>query len=160
MYSHSSPTATPLREVQAKYPESASFAKRIAAAGAVVAHCVNACDLALSRLPPAVQAVAPCHHIMFHHPHLGRESVQMHRALLGHFFEAASAPEILREDGVVHVSLGGCQARDWQLEAQAARHGLQVALRTVRLLSPPDWLPSLALTLLPDPSISGPLINY
>lgn len=99
-------------------------------------HSINACDLCGSHVPIQVAGAMPYHHIIFHHPHLGEENMRKHRALLGHFFHEVSQAGVLRLDGMVHVSLGGTQPQDWQLEAQAARHGFKLALRTVRTPSP------------------------
>lgn len=65
--------------------------------------------------------------------------MRKHQALLGHFFHAASQPDLLKPMGAIHVSLGGRQATDWRLLEQAARHGLAVALETVRLPHQHSW---------------------
>lgn len=85
----------------------------------------------MHQLPAAIRNAAPFHHIIFHHPHIGEESLLKHRSFLGHFFHAASGEDILHEHGIVHVSLGGTQPQDWQLMAQAARHQLTAVLQTV-----------------------------
>jgi hypothetical protein len=117
--------------MQDKYPESSSFIQRIQAVGARVAHKVNACDCRPPSLPAFVSTGIPYHHIIFHHPHVGQESLLMHQAFLGHFFGEVTQHGLLGLDGVLHVSLGGCQPRDWLLLPQAARHGLYLVLQTV-----------------------------
>jgi Domain of unknown function (DUF2431) len=98
-----------------------------------VLHSVDACQLDPEKVPEALAQAMPFHHVIFHHPHIGEESLQKHRALLGHFFHAVTRPGVLHAQGVVHVSLGGTQPQDWRLADQAQRHGLSAVLETVRL---------------------------
>jgi hypothetical protein len=57
----------------------------------------------------------------------------VHQAFLGHFFGEGMRHGLLEENGLLHVSLGGTQPRDWSLLPQAARHGLRLVLQTVCL---------------------------
>eukprot|EP00892_Ulva_mutabilis_P007900 jgi/Ulvmu1/5482/UM023_0018.1 len=113
-----------------KFPESTAFLQRIHAAGGQTAHGVDVASLSIQMLPRDSVSYAPFDHIIFHHPHLGVEDMRQHQALLGHFFYAASRPEMLKSHAAIHVSVGGRQAADWNLREQAARHGLTVALET------------------------------
>jgi hypothetical protein len=129
--------------VQAKYPEAAGFIRRITDNGGRVLHDIDAIALSPQLLSSAAGTPAgPFSHIIFHHPHVGTEDLHRHRALLGHFFHRAADPSLLRERGVVHVSLGGQQPVNWQVEEQAARHGLCVLLTTVRTTLQTAWVVS------------------
>ena len=93
-------------------------------------HSVNAVKIHISAESGLPEL--PFKHVVFHHPHLGTENMHRHRALLGHFFHSATHDGVLAPRGVIHVSLGGRQAKDWMLHEQAARHGLALLQMTVR----------------------------
>jgi hypothetical protein len=89
----------------------------------------NSAEMSIPEI--SLTAAQPFKHIVFHHPHLGVENMHRHRALLGHFFHAATHSCVLAHRGVIHVSVGGRQAEDWRLHEQATRHGLVLLLQTV-----------------------------
>lgn len=120
--------------VQRKYPEAEAFLQRVFAAGGNTAHSVNAVKIHLSA-ESGLPELQPFKHVVFHHPHLGSESMNRHRALLGHFFHSATQNRVLAPRGVIHVSVGGRQAEDWRLHEQAARHGLTLLQATVCVCS-------------------------
>lgn len=121
--------------MQTKYPEAEAFLQRIHAAGGRTAHAINAVKIDVSA-ESHLSKLQPFKHVIFHHPHLGVESMHRHSALLGHFFHSATQECVLASRGVIHVSVGGRQAQDWRLHEQASRHGLVLLLQTVYPLSP------------------------
>jgi hypothetical protein len=129
------PTSRRYTRLQSKYPESRAFLQRVHAAGGQSAHSVNATNLG-GEFAHEFAKLLPFSHIIFHHPHLGMESMARHAALLGHFFREVVQDAILERRGVVHVSVGGRQAQDWRLREQAARHGLVLVQTSVRPSAP------------------------
>jgi hypothetical protein len=119
--------------LQKKFPEASGFLQRINDNGGATAHSIDACSLHTTSQPEVVTSGAPYDHIIFHHPHLGVEDMRKHQALLGHFLHCASQPSILKQRGVIHVTLGGRQPKDWKVIEQIERHGLAILMKTVRI---------------------------
>jgi hypothetical protein len=90
-------------------------------------------------------------HVMFHHPHLGKEDAQLHTRFLHHLFHAVNTrwlkpgrgatcrPELNSSEiqgGLFYLTLVMGQCRRWKCIEAAKKHGL-VLLRRVPFCPPP-----------------------
>jgi uncharacterized C2H2 Zn-finger protein len=62
-------------------------------------------------------------HVIFNHPHVGREDAQLHSRFLSHFFYSATN-HWLATDGIVHLTLVKEQCERWNTIEHATKHGL------------------------------------
>ena len=85
-------------------------------------------------------------HILFVHPHLGLsdlldEAAHAHRhgVLVAHFLHSAAA--LLAPNGLIHLTLCGNQPSTWEVDAHAARIGLDIVQRAATGASSCFWPP-------------------
>lgn len=77
-------------------------------------------------------------HVIFNHPHVGREDAKLHSRFLSHFFHSATN-HWLAKDGIVHLTLVQGQCERWHAIEHATKHGL-VLLNRDQFNPPPSVL--------------------
>lgn len=75
-------------------------------------------------------------HVLFHHPHLGTESCNLHKRFLAHLFHSVQSHWMKRKGGIFHLTLVEGQYDRWKCQEQAERHGL-VLLQMSQFAPPP-----------------------
>jgi uncharacterized C2H2 Zn-finger protein len=67
-------------------------------------------------------------HVIFNHPHIGREDAKLHSRFLSHFFHSATN-HWLAKDGILHLTLVKGQCERWNAIEHATKHGLVLLSR-------------------------------